>query len=230
MGIFRRLFKIGEAGANNLVDKLEDPNQMLDQAIRDLQQEIASAQKDVESVVAEELRAKALVLSKEQAIEEWTKKAQLAADHDKDEMAMDALSRVDALERELVDAKTNRDMLSKNVTQLKAGLAKFKSSLEELRANKRNIVAKTKMAQVNKSFANAKTKLSKKSGTDDLIARMKAKADQTQFEAQAAMELAGQGEDSLEKRFEELESGPKTDLKARLAAMKKGKKEETVTA
>ena len=39
-GIFQRLFKTGEAQAHALVDKLEDPIKMSDQAIRDLKKDL----------------------------------------------------------------------------------------------------------------------------------------------------------------------------------------------
>ena len=54
MGIFRRLFKIGEAKANKLVDDLEKPELMLEQAIRDKEAQISEVKKSVMAVIATE--------------------------------------------------------------------------------------------------------------------------------------------------------------------------------
>jgi len=39
MNIFKRLFRIGSAEANSLVDKLEDPIKMTEQGIRELKED-----------------------------------------------------------------------------------------------------------------------------------------------------------------------------------------------
>lgn len=44
MGVFRRMKDMTKASANNLLDKMEDPIAMLNQYIRDMQEEIAKAE------------------------------------------------------------------------------------------------------------------------------------------------------------------------------------------
>ena len=43
MGLFQRIFKVGEAKVNQIVDGLEKPEVMLDQAIRDKEKQISAA-------------------------------------------------------------------------------------------------------------------------------------------------------------------------------------------
>ncbi|MBK7867302.1 MAG: PspA/IM30 family protein [Ignavibacteriales bacterium] len=43
MSFFKRLFKIGQAEAHNVIDKLEDPIKLSEQAIRDLKQDLSMA-------------------------------------------------------------------------------------------------------------------------------------------------------------------------------------------
>ena len=51
-GIFQRLFKTGEAEAHPLVDNLEDPIKMSEQAIRDLKKDLQESLKALAEVKA----------------------------------------------------------------------------------------------------------------------------------------------------------------------------------
>ena len=55
-GIFQRLFKTGEAEAHALVDKLEDPIKMSEQAIRDLKKDLTESLKSLAEVKALAIR------------------------------------------------------------------------------------------------------------------------------------------------------------------------------
>ena len=55
-GIFQRLFKSGEAEAHALIDKLEDPIKMSDQAIRDLKKDLQESLKSLGEVKALAIR------------------------------------------------------------------------------------------------------------------------------------------------------------------------------
>ncbi|MBW2184198.1 MAG: PspA/IM30 family protein [Deltaproteobacteria bacterium] len=49
MSIISRLFKIGEAKASKVIDGLEKPELMLEQAIRDKEKQIKEAKKSVQA-------------------------------------------------------------------------------------------------------------------------------------------------------------------------------------
>jgi phage shock protein A len=56
MNIFRRLFKVGEAEAHNVINKLEDPIRMTEQGIRDLKRDLQSAMTGLAEVKGVALR------------------------------------------------------------------------------------------------------------------------------------------------------------------------------
>jgi len=58
MNLFRRLFRIGSAEANSLVDKLEDPIKMTEQGIRELKKNLGSALEALAEVKALAIRSK----------------------------------------------------------------------------------------------------------------------------------------------------------------------------
>ena len=55
-GIFQRLFKTGQAEAHALVDKLEDPIKISEQAVRDLKKDLADSLKSLAEVKALAIR------------------------------------------------------------------------------------------------------------------------------------------------------------------------------
>lgn len=58
MSVFKRLFKIGQAEAHNIVDKLEDPIKLTEQGIRDLKKDLDESLKALAEVKAMSIRAK----------------------------------------------------------------------------------------------------------------------------------------------------------------------------
>ena len=55
-GLFERLFKTGQAEAHALVDKLEDPIKMSEQAIRDLKKDLQDSMKALAEVKSVAIR------------------------------------------------------------------------------------------------------------------------------------------------------------------------------
>jgi phage shock protein A len=93
--------------------------------------------------------------------------------------------------------------------------------LAELKRNKDIIIAQSKAAEVKKDIYQAKAKIGKNK-TSDLIERMKAKADRSSFEAQAAEEMAEEASgDMLEKEFDGLgQITASQSVQDKLAALK----------
>ena len=76
MSIFSRLFKIGEAKANQVVDNMEKPELMLEQAIRDKQKQISEAKKAIQQCIATERQTKALLLKEKSDKSMWEQRAE----------------------------------------------------------------------------------------------------------------------------------------------------------
>ena len=220
MGIVARFFKVGQAGANRLVDKLEKPELMLDQAIRDRQKSIADAKQKVQSVIATERQTKAMIDKYESEASTWTERAEKALKAGEDALAEKALTRAEESRTAAESAKPNWQLQRRSVDRLKVDLKQMDDELAELKRNKDIIVAQSKTAEVKKSIYQAKASMGRDSSSD-LISRMKEKSERLGFEAQAAEELADNSQDSLESQIDKLEGDTTSDaVKQRLAAMK----------
>lgn len=224
MSIFSRLFKIGQAHTNKAIDAMEKPEVMLDQAIRDREKQIAEARQKIQKVIASERKQRALLMKQQEEKSSWEQRAEKALMAGNEELATKALVRAEEHETNAVSLDGQWQGMRKDADNLKLALKKMEDEIAELRRNKEIIIAQSKAAEVKKDIYEAKAKIGKKSDTADLIARMKAKAEQQSYEADAAEEMALEaGGDSLEKEFAKLTSSSPSASPAvsdKLAAMK----------
>jgi phage shock protein A len=223
MSIISRLFKMGEAKANKVMDGLEKPELMLEQAIRDKDKQIKDAKKSVQACIATERQTKALLEREKADKTTWAKKAEAALKAGKEELAVKALTRSSDHEKKAVSLETNWKSQRTSVDTLKQEIFKLEDELAEFKRNKDFIIAQSKASETKKQIYEAKAKIQKGNGADDLMARMKAKAERSAFEADAAKEMAETygGGDSLEKEFESMgEVSADEEVQKKLAALK----------
>lgn len=222
MSIFKRIFKIGEASVNKAVDKFENPELMLDQAIRDKEKQIRDAKKSVQECIATERQTKAL-LEKEKAEKfSWEQKAEAAMRSGREDLAVKALQRATEHEQKAASLEPNWQSQRESVEELKKDIMGMESQLAEYKRNKDFVIAQSKAASVKKDIYEAKARISKKHNADDLMARLKEKAERQTYEADAAKEMSETiSGDQLENEFESLDSGSSSPaVNEKLAALK----------
>lgn len=223
MSVFKRMFKIGQASVNKALDSMENPELMLEQAIRDKEKQIRDAKKSIQQCIATERQTKAL-LEKEKAEKfTWEQKAEAAMRAGREDLAVKALQRSTEHEQKAASMTTQWETQRAAVDELKADISKMDDELAEYKRNKDFILAQSKAAKVKKDIYEAKAKISKKHDADDLMARLKAKAEKQSYEADAAKEMAEDmsSGDRLEKEFEELgATGVDAGVQSKLDALK----------
>ena len=92
MGIFSRIGDIMKANVNDLIDKAEDPEKMVKQIIRDLQQEVAKSTQALGKAMASQRIAERQYKTALQSSADWESKAKAALAAGNTEMAKKALS------------------------------------------------------------------------------------------------------------------------------------------
>jgi len=228
MSVLARLFKIGQAEANSVVDKLEDPIRMTEQGIRDLKQNLQAAiqslgeiralvirlerQKSEAEAEADsaEKKAMALINSAEKGEIDKAQAEQLAI------KMLDKKKAADAnIARFTADYTTQKNMAEKlqaQVDDLEHQIKSFENELVTLKAR-----AKTadSMKKINKQLAGVDP-----SGTLAMLERMKQRVNEDEATAQAYGEIAGRpsATDDVDKLLAtKSASAPNEDL----AALKK---------
>lgn len=94
MGVFDRFRRVFKAKANDLLDRAEqgDPEQMLDQLLRDMTTEQAATRELVTKAMAEETRLLELGQATEREVIAWGQRAQVAVNQGNDDLARRALA------------------------------------------------------------------------------------------------------------------------------------------
>src|SRR5690606_6023808 len=93
MGIFKRISDILSANFNELVDGFENPEKLLKQAIREMEETIAKATEEAAKALAQEkITAKALATNQAETAR-WLERAEQAVQAGDDDLARKAIKR-----------------------------------------------------------------------------------------------------------------------------------------
>lgn len=231
-GIFQRLFKTGQAEAHAIVDKLEDPIKMSEQAIRDLKKDLQDSLKALAEVKAIAIRLSREAADHHRRAADYERKAMLLLqkaeagrmeEAEADRLAREALTRVE--EAQSRHAETTQqaqaqqamaDKLQSNVNDLKSKIASYENDLVTLKARTKTANATRK---INQHLANIDSK-----GTTALLERMKEKAEEQEALAEAYGDMGDAAtavEDEIDKALADSKGAKVDDSLAQLKAKMK---------
>ena len=217
MGIFKRLRDMTMASVNDLLDKAEDPIKMLNQFLRDMEEDIMEAESAVAKQIAIEKKFKLQFEESEEMVTKRTEQAMKALESGNEDLARRALedkkehqARYDELKRQYDLAKTNADQLRSQLTEMKDEFNKMKNKKDLLIARAETAKAQKQINQAMSGF-----------GTDNAAKgfdRMSEKVLQMEAEAQASGEIRAKNR-SLDDELDGL-GGSSSGIDDELAAMK----------
>lgn len=225
MSIFKRISDIISANFNDMVEGYEDPEQMLRQAVREMEEAITKSKPDVVKAMAnDKLIAKELSVN-EGECDNWTKRAQAAVTSGDDGLARKALGRKREYEK-IVAALRDQQSASLEATQtLRRQLDAMQSKLAEARRRLGTLAARNKAAEVRNKMAQAQLGVGAELNQEafDKFDRLSRKVDQAEAEAEAMCELAReQSGVAAESSSAEL-SSEELEIDAELAMLKQQK-------
>src|SRR5512138_962394 len=93
MGILERTSQILRANINDMLTHAEDPEKMLNQILRDMEDAIERGQGQIAEQIAAEKMMQADLESSKKSADEWGQKAELAVSKGMDDLAREALHR-----------------------------------------------------------------------------------------------------------------------------------------
>jgi len=227
MGIFKRLFKIGEAEANAVVDKLEDPIKMTEQGIRDLKLDLEKSIRALAEVKALAIRTKSEAAAHKAKAQEWETKAILLlqkaeqgaiAPEEADRLATTALQKKEESLANYKVTEANQQKYDASVAKLDGSIKMLKTNINKWENEAKMLKARAKVSEatinVNKQLANVDS-----NGTTAMLEKMKEKIEQQEAlsESYGDIALENRGAD------EEIESaleGASLNSNDSLAALK----------
>jgi phage shock protein A len=213
MGIFQRLKTVVSSNINDLINKSENPEKMLNQLLIDMNEQMIEAKKAVAMAIADEKKLEREMNAQLDASKDWERKAMLAVRAQKDDLAKEALLRKQEAETFYLEYKKQWEAQKESVVKLKESLRELQSKIDEASRKKNLLIARAKRAEAQQKIQSTMSSVSNTSAFE-AFDRMASKVDQIEAEAEASKELedATTGAD-LNKQFKELEkSSTSADL------------------
>jgi phage shock protein A len=216
MGIMDRISRLVRANVNDIIDKAEDPEKMLDQILRDMQSNITTARGQVAAMIAQEKELEADMKETRTLALQWAAKAQRSVEAGRDDLAREALRRKkDNDENARVYAQQYQAQ-SQMVEKLKVQLRQLESKYQTTMSQRDSLIARQRRAKAQQQVTSSLTQLSPMNPTNELE-RMERKIRGQEAQASAMGELAASSFDS---QFEELDYD--VEIEEELAALKLG--------
>ncbi len=161
--MFKRINDVITANLNDLIDKVEDPERMVKQIIREMEDNISHAKESVIDAIASEKQLGKELENHQQQSAGWLKRAETAMAGGNEALARQALASkhehdniAESLEASWTSAK-NTSM------HLKTQLGRLEAKLEEAKLKKGSLVARQRANQarhhMDKTLANARVGL-----------------------------------------------------------------------
>ncbi|MFQ3547306.1 MAG: PspA/IM30 family protein [Termitinemataceae bacterium] len=214
MGIFSRLKTLISSNVNDMINKAENPEKMLNQLIIDMNEQLIESKKAVAMAIADEKKLERETLNQQAQAQEWERKAMLAVRAGQDDLAKEALLRKQEYENNYVEYKKQWEAQKASVEKLKESLRELQNKIEEAQRKKNLLIARAKRAEAQKKIQSTISNVTGDTSAFEAFERMAKKVDQIEAEAEAAKELEDYSTNSsLEKRFAALE---KSDTSADL--------------
>src|SRR5438132_348841 len=163
MGIFDRLSTLIRSNINDLISRAENPEKMLNQLIVDMRTQLAKAKQQVAAAIADEKRLAAQVDQEKKAAEDWEKRAVLAVQEARDDLAKQALLRHNEHAQAALQLHDTWIKHREETDKLKVSLRQLNDRIEEAKRKKNILIARQKRAEAHKRIQETMSSIGDKS-------------------------------------------------------------------
>jgi len=217
MSILDRISTIVKANVNDLLDRAENPEIMLDQYLRELESGVSEAREELINAMADEKRLAAKLEQRNRRVRDWVDQAEQAVRLGRDETARAALRAAQAYQEEAAAIGAAWDEQKDKVAELQVGYEEIEKKLDEIRTQRDALLAKHQVTQAKETLTEARTSASKAKKAIAGIERMTERLEVEAAKAAAREEIAAvssavreaaksQAELEIEARLEELKA------------------------
>lgn len=162
MGIFNRMSNMFKSKVNSTLDELENPIELLDQKIRDMENQLNKAKLNSAQIIGNAHEIKRKLEATELEVNDLESKVKLALSKGNEDLAKRALAKkietekkYNSLKETYEAARNQADSIKKNLSELENEIIKTRSYRDEAAARFSNAEASKK---VNEVLANVQTK------------------------------------------------------------------------
>ena len=207
-GILERFKTIMSSNINALLDKMEDPEKMIDQYLRDMEKDLGSVKAETVAVMAQESAVKRKVTECEDEIKKMESYAKKALQAGNEADARMFLEKKESIKIKLESLEKEKMIAVENSLKMREMHDKLTSDIQKLNAKRNEIKAKIKMAKSAQKI-NSMTSSTGISGKMDSFNSIEEKVDRMLDEANASIELNSSKKDEVDdlmKKYDSVES------------------------
>jgi phage shock protein A len=215
MAFFNRVRDLVNANLNAMLDRAEDPEKMVNEYLRQLNEQLYEAKTQVAAAMADETRLHNMMVQHQAEAEQWQTRAEAALRASEEELARQALARKLQSQKLADNYRQQYESQDQQVEQLQQALVQLESRISEATSRRDLIIAKKNRAATQEAIQQTVRGLSRTNALDKLD-RMEERIDTRLAQAEAMAQLE-QG--TLESRFSDIERNQEVDQE--LAALRR---------
>lgn len=221
MSVLERFGDIIKANINVVLEKMENPEKMIDQYLRDMTEDLAEVKKSTAGVIAEETRTKRLVDENQAEVVKYAELAKKALIAGNEGDARVFVNKKQELENIGAGLMTAYAAAHENSIKMRQMHDKLTADIEELKARRNIIKTKVAVAKTQETLNKATSATERIQGANSAFERMEEKANRMLDEANAMAELnmepideakaledkyGAMGEDSVDEELKKLKN------------------------
>merc|ERR1719401_1202720 len=220
--LFDRFVRVAKSNVNSILQSVEDPEKVLDQAVDEMQSDLIKVRQAYAEVLATQRRITTQKEQSDEIAQEWYRRAEVAVEKGDDALAKEALTRRQTAVQKSADLQAQLDGMSANVDKLFDSVKTLEEKIAKAKDEKEQLIARAKTAKTTAKVNEMLSDVGSSSGAG-AFDRMKEKVEmlETRAEVSQGMLPDSSATGSLEDRFKQLESGSAVDDE--LAKLKGGK-------
>ncbi|WP_226583726.1 PspA/IM30 family protein [Halobacillus litoralis] len=214
---FKRVKTVVGSELNSMLDKAEDPVKMLDQFMRDMENDIREAESAVAKQIANEKMLKRKYDDAQALVDKRMQQAEKAIESGNEDLARRALEDKKNHQDQADQLKASWERAQEDAANLRQKLDEMKKEYQEMKLKKDSLKARAESAKTRTKMNRTMSSI----GGDESrqgFERMEEKVMQHEAEAETSEDMSSQSR-SLDDEFEELDK--KDDIDDELAALKK---------
>lgn len=218
MSILARFRDIMASNINALLDKAENPEKMVDQILRNLNNDLGKVKAETASIMAEEQRAKRLLDECIEEMDKMEKYAIKALEANNEQDARSFLERKATLTGKRTELEESYNISRSNAHRMKEMHDKLVSDINELESRKSMIKGKMAVAKTQEKINKIGSSVNDANRSISAFERMEERANKALDEANAMAELNKGTKDEIKDLTKKYDTN--TNIDDELAALK----------
>jgi len=215
--LFKRINDVITANISDLIDRVEDPEKMIKQIIREMEENISRAKDGVVDAIASEKTLRQDVEKHRRQSADWQQKARAALKDGNEDLARTALVRKNEHDGILESLEPALESAVNTSASLKAQLKALEAKLDEAKRKRSSLVARQRAAEARQDMTKMGATFKEGLAAHADFTRMEERVAEIEARSQAVSEVYGA--DTVEQEFLGMEAQAEVD--AELEALKR---------